>query len=160
MLSYPTVRNELNRKDSIFSIHFSCCILDEGHFIRNHQSKLHLAICKINANHRIVLTGTPVQNYLEDIFGIFEFIAPGYFGDYNHFYDEYVKPIARCYHKRNRPTVNYANERIEVLNQAVRPFLLRRTKKDVQLELPEKILCDVMCPLSDCQISVYDLLSP
>lgn len=155
--SYPIIRNELTKNRSLLSIHFSCCVLDEGHFIRNHTSQLHQAICKVQANHRIVLSGTPIQNCLEDIYAIFQFIAPSYFGEYDHFYDYYIKPIAQAYHRKNRTLTTRANERIEALNQAVRPFLLRRTKDDVHLELPEKIISDVLCPMTECQDSVYGL---
>lgn len=153
--SYPVIRNELNKSNSLLSLHFSCCVLDEGHFIRNHTSQLHHAVCNIQANHRIVLSGTPIQNCLEDIYAIFQFIAPGYFGDYDSFYDFYIKPLSQAYHKRNRALRRSANERIEALNQAVRPFLLRRTKEDVHLELPEKTISDIICPMTDCQESVY-----
>ena len=155
--SYPIIRNELTKNRSLLSIHFSCCVLDEGHFIRNHTSQLHQALCKAQANHRIVLSGTPIQNCLEDIYAIFQFIAPSYFGEYDHFYDYYIKPIAQAYHRKNRTLTTRANERIEALNQAVRPFLLRRTKDDVHLELPEKIISDVLCPITECQDSVYGL---
>ena len=152
--SYPILRNEFNKSNSLLSLHFSCCVLDEGHFIRNHTSQLHRAVCSVQANHRIVLCGTPIQNCMEDIYAIFQFIAPGYFENYDRFYDYYIKPIAQAYRKKNRANIASANERIEALNQAVRPFLLRRTKDEVHLELPQKMMCDVMCPLTECQESV------
>lgn len=59
----------------------------------------------MKANHRIVLTGTPVQNCLDDIFGIFEFVAPGFFSSYDAFFDYYVRPICQGYRSKKREAV-------------------------------------------------------
>ena len=102
LTTYSIIRNQFNRPNSIFSLHFHCCILDEGHFIRNIFSKLHEAVCSLQSNHRIVLSGTPIQNYLDDIVGIFDFIAPHFFSSYDFFYDYYIRPIMLSYRSKQR----------------------------------------------------------
>lgn len=121
----------------------------------------------MRANHRLVLSGTPVQNCLDDVFGVFAFIVPSYFPDYDRFFEHFVRPITRSFGSENREVLMtgasaaraspVASERIEELNRAIAPFLLRRTKEEVQLALPEKTLSDVLCPLSDCQRAVWEM---
>ena len=164
LISYPSIRSAFSNHSPFLSLHFHTCVLDEGHFIRNHTSLLHQAVCAVRANHRVVLSGTPVQNYLDDVFGIFGFIVPDYFPDYDHFFEYYVRPISASFGSKSREVQmrggcgagdsRAANERIEELNQAIAPFLLRRTKEEVKLAIPEKMIDDIVCPLSDCQRAV------
>ena len=167
LISYPTLRTAWSNRSALFSVRFNACVLDEGHFIRNHTSLLHHAVCAVRANHRLVLSGTPVQNCLDDVFGVFAFIVPSYFPDYDRFFEHFVRPITRSFGSENREVLMtgasaaraspVASERIEELNRAIAPFLLRRTKEEVQLALPEKTLSDVLCPLSDCQRAVWEM---
>lgn len=154
ILSYPTMRLERAKPDSILSLPWEVCVLDEGHFIRNTESQLSEAARSIRANHRIVLSGTPVQNCLDDVYGIFEFIAPGFFASYDDFYTYYAKPIVQGYQSKKRELIIRGNTRLEELNRVISPFILRRTKEEVQLEIPMKNICDVECPLSDSQNAV------
>lgn len=103
LTTYSSIRNQFSRQSPFFQTHFHCCVLDEGHFIRNSTSQLHQAVCAIRSNHRIVLSGTPIQNYLDDIIGIFDFIAPHFFSSYNDFYERYIRPIMLSYRKKQRP---------------------------------------------------------
>lgn len=102
LISYPTLRAAFSNHSPLFSVHFHACVLDEGHFIRNHTSLLHQAVCAVRANHRLVLSGTPVQNYLDDVFGVFGFVVPSYFPDYDRFFEHFVKPITRSFGSENR----------------------------------------------------------
>ena len=136
ILSYPTLRSELNKHNSLLLEPWEVCVLDEGHLIRNSESQLAIAARSVQANHRLVLSGTPVQNCLDDVFGMFEFIAPYFFDDYDSFFEYYIRPICQSYRSHNR---------------AIAPFLLRRTKEEVKLEIPSKCISDLECPLSEEQ---------
>ena len=105
VLSYPTLRGELTKSDSLLQDSWEACVLDEGHYIRNVDSQVSEAVRSVKANHRIVLTGTPVQNCLDDIFGIFVFVAPGFFSSYDAFFDYYVRPICQGYRSKKREAV-------------------------------------------------------
>ena len=155
IFSYPTMRSELTKADSVLALNWEICVLDEGHFIRNTDLQLFAAARAITANHRIVLSGTPVQNCLDDVYGMFEFLAPGFFPSYDHFYEYYAKPIVQGYRSHRREQVVQGNARLEELNRVISPFILRRTKEEVKLEIPSKNMSDVECPLSETQISVY-----
>lgn len=102
LTAYSTVRNQFKQNSSFFSFRFHSCVLDEGHFIRNTASQLHEAVCSVQCNHRIVLSGTPIQNYLDDIYGIFNFIAPCFFVSYDDFYETYIRPIMLSYRSKQR----------------------------------------------------------
>lgn len=139
LISYPTLRTAWSNRSALFSVRFNACVLDEGHFIRNHTSLLHQAVCAVRANHRLVLSGTPVQNCLDDVFGVFAFIVPSYFPDYDRFFEHFVRPITRSFGSENRevlmtgacrrPRLTVASERIEELNPRLAPFLLRRDRR-------------------------------
>ena len=77
----------------LFNFVFSCCTLDEGHICRNPKSQTAKAVYSIRADHRLVLTGTPLQNSLEDVWAIMEFVLPGYLGPRSSFQEEFVSPI-------------------------------------------------------------------
>lgn len=151
ILSYPTLRSELNKHNSLLLEPWEVCVLDEGHLIRNSESQLAIAARSVQANHRLVLSGTPVQNCLYDVFGMFEFIAPYFFDDYDSFFEYYIRPICQSYRSHNRDVIVKGNERLEELNRAIAPFLLRRTKEEVKLEIPSKCISDLECPLSEEQ---------
>ena len=102
LTSYSYLRNQFSRNSPFFNIHFQCCVLDEGHFIHNSDSQVHHAACVLQSNHRIVLSGTPIQNYLDDVFGIFDFIAPHFFTSYDSFYERYIRPIMLSYRSKQR----------------------------------------------------------
>lgn len=102
LTSYSYLRNQFSKNASFFKLHFHCCVLDEGHFIHNAGSQVHQAVCAVQSNHRIVLSGTPIQNYLDDVFGIFDFIAPHFFSSYDSFYERYIRPIMLSYRNKQR----------------------------------------------------------
>lgn len=158
ILSYPTLRSELSKSNSLLFESWEVCVLDEGHYIRNSESQLAMAARSVQANHRLVLSGTPVQNCLDDVFGMFEFIAPYFLGDYDSFFEYYVRPICQSYRSHNRDVIVKGNERLEELNRTIAPFLLRRTKEEVRLEIPPKSINDLECPLSEEQILVYSII--
>ncbi|QLG70635.1 hypothetical protein HG535_0A05760 [Zygotorulaspora mrakii] len=151
--SYDVARNDLE----IFKQYdYNYCVLDEGHIIKNAQSKLAKAVKQINANHRLILTGTPIQNNVVELWSLFDFLMPGFLGTEKMFQERFAKPIAAS---RNSKTSSREQEAgvlaLEALHKQVLPFMLRRLKEDVLSDLPPKIIQDYFCELSDLQKQLY-----
>ncbi|ERI91534.1 protein, SNF2 family [Clostridiales bacterium oral taxon 876 str. F0540] len=141
---FITTYNLLKRDlDSYASIEFDYFVLDEAQYIKNSGSQNALAVKEIKAKTRFALSGTPIENSLMELWSIFDFIMPGYL------YDE--KRFSVRYHKRLReePVV------IEEINRLIKPFILRRRKKDVIKELPDKIEKTVAVDMDEDQKKVY-----
>jgi superfamily II DNA or RNA helicase len=124
---------------------FEVVVLDEAQHIKNRQTQNAQAVKTIRAAHRFVLTGTPMENSVLDLWSIFDFIMPGYLGTAKDFRERYEIPIAR-----EKDSATQAR-----LARRVRPFVLRRLKKDVVRDLPEKIEQVSFCDLTAQQAAVY-----
>ncbi|MCR4603557.1 MAG: DEAD/DEAH box helicase [Prevotella sp.] len=122
--------------------------LDEAHVIKNRDTKTSQAVMQLKAHNRIILTGTPVQNHLGELWNLYQFINPGLLGSYDQFSQKYILPIEQQDNK----------ERSKQLRRIIRPFILRRTKQEVIEELPEKQ--DIIMPveLSDEEMAVYEVI--
>lgn len=123
-------------------------VVDEAQNIKNPQSAQTRAICSLKAAHRMVLTGTPVENRLMDLWSLFHFLNPGYLGNRTQFRKAYELPV-----QRNRDTA-----RARQLQRLVHPFILRRMKTDPDIisDLPEKVEQKVYCNLTKEQASLYE----
>lgn len=110
-------------------------VLDEAHTIKNKETKMSKAAMNLKGDFKVILTGTPLQNHLGEIWNLFQFINPGLLGTFGHFTDNYITPIVK----------NDDKQRQKQLKNRLLPFMLRRTKNDVLDELPEKteIVLDV-----------------
>ena len=142
--SYPLIRRDIEayQKHS-----FSFCIIDEAQHVKNHYTQSAKAIRKIPAQNRFALTGTPMENSLMELWSIFDFIMPAYLYTQQKFQERFIKPI-----------VNDGNKKVsEDLSRHIRPFILRRMKKDVLKELPDKIETVVTCELTKAQ-RIFTLL--
>lgn len=124
--------------------------IDEAQNIKNPQTKQSRAIRKLRGKHHIALTGTPMENRLSELWAIFDFTNHGYLGGLSHFQKRFILPIEK---EDDRTKINE-------LQTLIRPFLLRRTKKDeeVALNLPEKQEQKQYCPLTPEQASLYEQL--
>ena len=122
--------------------------LDEAHVIKNRQTKTSAAVMKLQAAHRIILTGTPVQNHLGELWNLFQFANPGLLGSHEQFRQKYIIPIEMQDNK----------ERSRQLKRIVAPFMLRRTKQEVVEELPEKTEINVPVELTDDELAVYEVI--
>jgi len=143
---FITTYNLLKRDlESYSGIEFNHCILDEAQNIKNPNSQNATAVKEIKAGTKFALTGTPVENSLMDLWSIFDFIMPGYL------YDEKIFSVR--YHKK----LKTSPEILEDLNRLIKPFILRRRKKDVLKELPDKIEKTLMVSLDDEQKKVYKI---
>ena len=138
--TYNLVKRDL---ESYNAIEFDYCILDEAQNIKNSNSQNAVAVKEIKAKTRFALTGTPIENSLMELWSIFDFIMPGYL------YDE--KRFSVRYHKK----LKEGPEVLEELNRLIKPFILRRKKKQVLKELPDKIEKTLMVTLDEQQKKVY-----
>ncbi|CAH0388988.1 unnamed protein product [Bemisia tabaci] len=150
---------EIVRKDVQFfsSIKWNYCILDEGHIIKNGKTKSSKAIKQLHANHRLILSGTPIQNNVLELWSLFDFLMPGFLGTEKQFNARYSRPILA-----SRDAKSSAKEQeagvlaMEALHRQVLPFVLRRMKEDVLTDLPPKITQDYYCDLSPLQMQLYE----
>jgi SNF2 family DNA or RNA helicase len=143
--SYPLLRKDVDwyRREE-----FSAVILDEAQHIKNPESQSAQAAFALRSKRRFVLTGTPVENSVRDVWSLFQFVMPGYLGTRNDFRERYESPVTRepggVEHQR--------------MVRRLRPFILRRTKRAVAAELPDKIEQVVWCELSSAQRETYSKL--
>lgn len=121
--------------------------LDEAHTIKNRDTKSSAAAMQLKAKNRIILTGTPIQNHLGELWNLMQFINPGLLGSYDHFTEYFVNPIAAG-----------MDEPKQQLKRLIAPFTLRRTKLEVVRELPDKIEIQVPVVLSENEMAVYEVL--
>ncbi|GMG17169.1 unnamed protein product [Phytophthora fragariaefolia] len=142
------------------NVDYSFIVLDEAHLIRNPSTALCQAVLDLRAEHRVALSGTPLQNNVTDLWALFEFLMPGYLGEYTEFRRKFVLPITKS-KERNATTKQKELAAIAIaqLHQKVLPFILRRTKDQVLEELPPKIISNVLLPLSPLQKRLYSLAS-
>ena len=118
---------------------FDIMVLDEAQKIKNHLSKTAQEIKKIKAETKFALTGTPIENNLSELWSIFNWLIPPLLKDFDSFNSKYI----------------HTTENIEELKEKIRPFILRRMKKDVLKDLPEKIETTIKIELTDMQKKLY-----
>jgi TATA-binding protein-associated factor len=154
VMSYQTLKSDI---DHFEKFSFNYCILDEGHIIKNHKSELTKSVKKVKAFRRLILSGTPIQNNVVELWSLFDFLMPGYLGDHKHFNKSFAKPIQSSYNAKAKSSQQEAGLlALEALHKQVLPFLLRRMKEDVLDDLPPKIIQDYYCELSPLQAHLYE----
>ncbi len=139
--SYALLHRDLERYQELSPL---AVILDEASLIRNPDSQMAKACHALNADYRVALTGTPVENSVRDLWSLFEFLSPGYLGAKKEFQDRFEKEIQAQNQVKMR-----------LLRDRTRPFLLRRTKEQVTPELPRKLEVVEYCDLTDEQSALY-----
>ncbi len=122
--------------------------LDEAHSIKNRDTKTSASAMKLEAQQRIILTGTPIQNHLGELWNLFQFINPGLLGPYEQFQKKYIQPISQ----------DHDTQRQQQLKRLVAPFMLRRTKQEVVEELPDKTEITHNVELSVEEMAVYEVI--
>ena len=143
--SYPLLRRDAERYRQFA---FSTVILDEAQHIKNPDTQNAQAAGMLRAPRKFILTGTPVENSVRDIWSLMNFVMPGYLGDRDDFRERYELPIARQNDK----------ETLARLAKRLRPFLLRRRKQEVAADLPQKLENVAYCELTEAQKEVYAAL--
>lgn len=125
-------------------IPFSYAILDEAQHIKNRSTRNAKSVKLIQAAHRLILTGTPVENSLEDLWSLMDFLMPGFLSSYDRFAEKYV-----------RAPSSSQQEQTEYLRRKISPFILRRMKSDVLQDLPPVSEITYHCQLSPTQEELY-----
>ena len=141
--SYDLLKRDLEAYDGIS---FYCQILDEAQFIKNHNTQAARAVKEITASCRFALTGTPVENRLSELHSIFDFLMPGFLYSYQRFRNDFEIPIVQ----------EQDEKAMEKLRAMIRPFVLRRLKKDVLTDLPDKLEENVFAAMEGKQRQLYD----
>lgn len=137
----------VSEKDLLDKTKWNVVCLDEAHAIKNRETATSDAVMSLQASSRLVLTGTPVQNYLGELWNLFQFLNPGLLGTYRQFSDKFIN------------TAEYDSAmRRQQLKKIISPFLLRRTKADVIEELPGKTEITYRIPLSSRERLQYEVL--
>ena len=151
--SYDIVRSDC---EFFASLHWNYLVLDEGHIIKNSKSKTTRAIKSLQSSHRLILSGTPIQNSVLDLWSLFDFLMPGFLGSEQQFNNNYSKPIISSRHSKEKGAQERGALAIESLHRQVLPFVMRRMKEDVLKDLPPKIIQDHYCDLSPLQQQLYE----
>jgi superfamily II DNA or RNA helicase len=142
LTSYALIRRDAERYREL---EFDTIVLDEAQHIKNRRTQNAQAVKAVRARHRIVLTGTPMENSVLDLWSIFDFLMPGYLGTAQDFRERYELPVTR-----DKDAAAQTR-----LARRLRPFLLRRLKKEVAADLPAKLEQVSFCELTADQRSVY-----
>ena len=140
--SYALIRRDAEKYRAL---EFDTVVLDEAQHIKNRQTQNAQAVKAIRAQNRLVLTGTPLENSVLDLWSIFDFLMPGYLGTAKDFRERYEIPITR------EKSADVQSR----LARRLKPFLLRRLKRDVAKDLPEKLEQVSFCDLTEDQNAVY-----
>ena len=142
---YITSYDSLRRDIALYDTQFRFIIADEAQFIKNQFAQKSEAIKSLHSEINFALTGTPIENGLQDLWSIFDFLMPGYLSNYSHFKSRYESLI-----------VHDDDEALDNLKKRISPFILRRTKKDVLDDLPDKIEECYYYKMSPKQKEVYE----
>ena len=143
LTTYGTIRNDI---EQIKDCQFDVVILDESQNIKNVNAQTTKAIMLLNGKNRIALSGTPIENNLSELYSLFRFLNPSMFGKIEDFNNHYAVPIQRDNDK----------EAIKELRKKIYPFILRRVKKEVLKDLPEKIEKTIFIQMNNSQRQLYE----
>ncbi|VDL18687.1 unnamed protein product [Hymenolepis diminuta] len=153
--TYEVVRADVEFFQQTF---WEYIILDEGHIIRNTKSKISSAVKKLKARHRLILTGTPIQNRVNDLWSLFDFLMPGFLApSETAFNSRFGRPILLTRDPKATPQLQRAGQKaLDDLHRITMPFILRRMKEDVLQDLPPKVIQDYSCTMTPLQAKLYE----
>lgn len=140
LTSYAVARTDIFL---LKALDYGCIVLDEGQTIKNPDSQISQSLFQLNSEMRVILTGTPIENRWEDVWSLYHFLMPGLLGDRKEFN---AKMLA----------ANLDGRYLKQLKKKIRPFILRRLKEEVALDLPEKILQTVFIEMESSQRELYE----
>ncbi len=143
LTTYPLLARD---QEALLKHEFHLLILDEAQNIKNAKTQAHHTIRKIQAKHKLCLTGTPIENHLGELWSFFHILLPGFLGDEKQFQKVFRKPIEK----------EGSLERKKILQKRIHPFMLRRTKSEVALDLPPKTEVITPLDLSEKQKDLYE----
>lgn len=139
--SYTLLQKDI---EAYQAYNFSYVILDEAQHIKNRGTRNAKSVKMVRAHHRLILSGTPIENSLEELWSLFDFLMPGFLSTFDRFMEKYVR-VTGAEHTKN----------LEYLRRKVAPFILRRMKADVLDDLPPVSEIVYHCQLSDVQMELY-----
>ncbi|KAH8867117.1 DNA excision repair protein ERCC-6 [Schistosoma japonicum] len=143
-------------RDILTSRSWSYIILDEGHKIKNPEAEATSAVKHFSTPHRLILSGSPIQNNLRELWSLFDFVCPGRLGPLPEFMQQFSVPITQGGYATASPLqVETAYQCACTLRDLLKPYLLRRLKSDVQIQLPAKSEQVLFCRLTDYQRKLY-----
>jgi len=143
--SYGLILRDINK---LQKLRFHIVILDEAQVIKNTRSKITSAVNDLRSNHRLCLTGTPMENHLGELWSLFQFLMPNFLGSEYQFNQLYRQPIEK----------NQDYLRQTLLAKRVAPLMLRRTKNEVAKELPSKTEMVTLIELEESQADLYETI--
>lgn len=141
--TYGTIRNDY---EQFRDYRFNYLILDESQYIKNPGSKSYQSVCELQSEHKLVLTGTPIENSLSDLWAQVNFLNRGLLGSYSFFQKEFIQPVER----------KNDEEKQKQLKHLISPFILRRTKEEVAPDLPPLTEQIRYCEMSESQKKIYE----
>lgn len=140
--SYDYIKRDVEHYEQI---NFHYIVLDEAQYIKNQKSLNARSVKELKSTHKLALSGTPIENSLAELWSLFDFLMKGYLYNYHYFVQEFEKPIVQHHEKGAQ----------EKLKHMVEPFLLRRNKKDVLTELPDKVEHTLMISFREEEQKLY-----
>jgi len=143
LTTYGVIRNDIDVL-KLFPFHY--LILDESQVIKNPDSKIYKSIIQLKAKHKLVLTGTPIENSLTDLWSQMNFVNRGLLGSFTFFKNEFVQPIEK----------HNDEQKSQKLQTLIHPFILRRTKEQVAKDLPPRTEQVCLCEMSEKQRKIYE----
>ncbi|MFQ5647462.1 MAG: DEAD/DEAH box helicase, partial [bacterium] len=145
LTTYPLLFRD---KEELLKETYHTIVLDEAQYIKNPKSKMNQVACQLQADHRLCLTGTPMENHLGELWSLFNFLLPGLLGDEKQFRQFYRKPIEK----------EQDHDRKMALVRRIKPFIIRRTKDMVAAELPPKTEIIQNSELAKVQRDLYETI--
>lgn len=141
--SYDLLRRDIEHYEEM---EFFCQVIDEAQYIKNHGTQAAKAVKAVSAGFKLALTGTPVENRLSELWSIFDYLMPGYLYTYQRFREELEQPVVQ----KDDETAALR------LQKLIRPFVLRRLKRDVLKDLPDKMEENLYADMEGEQQELYD----
>ena len=147
----------LSKVDDPHELHrWAWVVLDEGHEIKEHKSQLAQKVRRIPCTRRLLITGTPMQNNLRELWSLYDFVCPGLLGEEHHFKEHFERPIRWGVDKDANPReVNIANMASKKLRSLYEPYYLRRVKDELNSQLPNKNDIVVWLRMTPAQADLY-----
>ncbi|EJK44058.1 hypothetical protein THAOC_37435 [Thalassiosira oceanica] len=153
--SYSILRSDI---DILTDTVWNYVVLDEGHLLKNTKTATAKASRRLKAEHKLILTGTPLQNSVNEIWASFDFLMPNFLGNSSEFTREFSKPVMKAMSpEASAEDIASGMDALKILHQTTLPFILRRTKAQVLQDLPPKIISDIPCALSGQQRPLYEM---
>lgn len=139
--SYSLLQKDIEQYQAVY---FNYVILDEAQHIKNRGTRNAKSVKMLKGEHRMILSGTPIENSLEELWSLFDFLMPGFLSSFDRFLEKYIRAQGEE-HTKN----------LEYLKKKVAPFIMRRMKSDVLHDLPPVSELVYHCPLSEVQLDLY-----